>query len=146
MVRWLVLMLVLAGVIMPCVAQVPSNTLRPTEMTPPLNPRIAFGLSMLLPGAGQLYNGEYLKGVLHLGLFAGSIAMVSSSGITDTHESITTYGWFSAAMVGVTYIWAALDAYMSAGHINEENRIQITIGFGSAPKAEGVQATLILKL
>jgi hypothetical protein len=146
-VLWVFFPLLLLSVVnVPCAGQVQPDTVCSTDTQTALNPRLAVGCSIFLPGAGQLYNGEGLKGAMHLGLFAGSIAMVVSAGITETHESITPYAWFSVAMVGVTYVWAAIDAYTSAVHINEMNGIPLSLSVGPLRRAAGVQATFTVRL
>lgn len=76
------------------------------------NPGLAFVLSMLLPGMGQLYNGEYLKGAaflvggflaLHLGgeallrlLFAASGGRAAPSGLEIAFACLAVLLWIAA--------------------------------------------------
>lgn len=71
------------------------------------NPSTAVALSLLLMGAGQIYNGEVGKGVILLGLaFFGSIIMVYLFGIL---------GWI---FIGLLWIYNLADAYTTAKKIN----------------------------
>jgi hypothetical protein len=46
------------------------------------NPGAALGLGFI-PGLGAVYNGEYLKGLIHLVIFGGLIALMSSDTLPD---------------------------------------------------------------
>ncbi len=81
---------------------------------PQKSPVVAVALSMLMPGAGQLYDGEPGKAALHFGLFAGSVGWVWARNIGPTNADIKPLDWVSVATVGVTYLWAAIDAGVSA--------------------------------
>lgn len=75
---------------------------------------VAVALSMLMPGAGQMYNGEKGKAALHFGLFAGSVTWVALRDIGPTNADIKPLDWLSVVAVGATYVWAAIDAAMGA--------------------------------
>ena len=85
-------------------------------MTTRRSPFIACGLSLAVPGVGQWYNGERVKGVAVLCMDAG-IALgvwLATSGPTALRS------WVTALLLGVVYVgvWipAAIDAYQySAG-------------------------------
>jgi TM2 domain-containing membrane protein YozV len=82
---------------------------------------LAMGMSMLIPGAGQVYNGEPVKGIVFLGLFAGGVAAVDAARIhTMIPSSITAYGWVSLVYLASVYAWNILDAPLSAKRINRE--------------------------
>jgi hypothetical protein len=82
---------------------------------PGRKPAVAVGLSMLMPGAGQLYNGERGKAALHFGLFAGSVTWVVLRDIGPTNADIRSVDWLSVIAVGATYLWAVIDAGVCAG-------------------------------
>jgi TM2 domain-containing membrane protein YozV len=83
-------------------------------------PAVAVALSMLMPGAGQLYNGEQGKALLHFSLFAGAVTWVAVRDIGPTNADIKPLDWLSVIAVGTTYVWAAIDAGTSAGKTPEE--------------------------
>ena len=79
------------------------------------NPWLAFGLSTLITGGGQVYNEEIEKGII---MFAGSAAgyIILFSG--DSVGSGRAYtGW--GLLLG-TKLWSMIDAPMVASRINEE--------------------------
>lgn len=80
---------------------------------------VAVALSMLMPGAGQLYNGQQGKAALHFGLFAGSVTWVALRDIGPTNADIKPMDWLSVVCVGATYVWAAVDAAVGAGSAPE---------------------------
>jgi hypothetical protein len=79
------------------------------------SPVVAVALSMLMPGAGQLYLGEQGKAALHFGLFAGAVTWVTLRDIGPTNADIKPVDWLSVISAGATYLWAAIDAGLSAG-------------------------------
>jgi hypothetical protein len=78
------------------------------------NPRIAAGLSMVVPGLGSVYSGEPVMGGIHLGAFLAAIGMVVAADVGQTSESISTWGWVSISLVAATYVWGVVDAILSA--------------------------------
>ena len=98
------------------------------------NPWLAFGLSALVPGAGQFYNGQYAKGVPQLGAAIAGSALVFSA-VRDNYEDI--HGdWIDAddddqkAVYGGLLwlgglLWSVIDAPASANRINRESRLEL---------------------
>lgn len=83
----------------------------------PRNPLVAIIFSALFPGAGQMYNGDSLKGIcVVIGFFACVILLgwthFGFPGIRGTYVPITAYVLTAAA--GLTYIYAVVDANLSA--------------------------------
>lgn len=70
------------------------------------SPVLACIFSLIIPGVGQMYNGQFGKGVLMLGLQLLS-ALLATIGI----------GVFTGLIVA---IWSAVDAYQTAKRINLE--------------------------
>ncbi len=64
------------------------------------NPTLAAILG-LIPGLGAVYNGQYMKGLMHLVIFAGLIAMA---------ERVEIFSLFVAAF----YIYMPIEAYRTA--------------------------------
>ena len=90
---------------------------RPGHKSPPL----ALALSVFLPGAGQVYNGDYLKGTV---MFVGTAVAVSASILTlsdalslDDDTSDTSTHVLGAVGVGLI-LWSWIDAPLSARAIN----------------------------
>jgi hypothetical protein len=70
------------------------------------NPGIACALGFI-PGLGAVYNGEYIKALIHIAVFGGIIAMLSAD-VSDATQAI--FGIFLAAF----YLYMPLDAYRVA--------------------------------
>ncbi len=95
------------------------------------NPWLAFGLSALITGGGQFYNGQHSKGVAQLGGVILGIGLMVS-GIEDDYENIygnlvdpddddekVAFGlllWFGSSL------WSMIDAPISANSINQQNQ------------------------
>lgn len=98
------------------------------------NPWLAFGLSTVLTGAGQVYNEEIEKGVI---MFAGGVAgyvILYSGDSPGAGRAWTGWGLFV-----VTKVWSMVDAPMVSNRINEEARASslqlipvVTPGFAGA--------------
>lgn len=92
------------------------------------SPWLAFGLSMLYPGLGQLYNAEYGKALLMggLGTVGLGLAMLAAMSTDFDSESNPDYIgvilYSGVAVYGAVYIWSMIDAPISATNINERNR------------------------
>jgi len=88
------------------------------------NPNTASLLSLLLPGLGQLYNGQKSKGNAMILLSTGSCFLYFSFAFTNYYNRYDTQmGITLAALIG-TYIWSIMDASISAIDINFKNRMQ----------------------
>ena len=93
------------------------------------NPWLAFGLSALVPGAGQFYNGQHTKGVPQLGAALAGSALVFLA-VRDNYEN--AYGYWvdpddddrNAAYGGILWLggvlWSVTDAAISANRLNGE--------------------------
>ena len=84
------------------------------------NPELAGALSVLVPGLGQLYNGEAVKGGIIMAAFLGSIGVCLAADIGGTPGSISTLGWIGVGMVGTSYLWGIIDAPITANCMNKE--------------------------
>ncbi len=116
---------------------------RPIVLKDEKSPGLALGLSALLPGCGQYYNGDYVKGAVQTGVFATGIILALTLGTESSYSSnaYTDYGyygtytyyrpeteeWTSAWMyvgIGVAagaWIWSVIDAPISANSTNDES-------------------------
>jgi len=84
-------------------------------------------LSFLLPGAGQFYNGEPVKGVVQLvgavGGLALAVANVPATVRSNYINVDTGNSTLFAVGIGVTAassLWSLIDAPLSASRINRE--------------------------
>ncbi len=87
------------------------------------SPWLAFGLSFLIPGAGQAYNGQWAKGGLMFGGVA-AFAVVMASDFDNCEFVYATpqapCGVFWAGLVGAGLfaLWSWVDAPRTANAIN----------------------------
>ncbi|HEX4003279.1 MAG TPA: B-box zinc finger protein [Candidatus Acidoferrales bacterium] len=91
----------------PCLA---SLVAPPTVGVPPAhtgpNPGVALALGFI-PGLGAVYNGEYVKALIHVFVFAGMIAAQSSDVSAGYHA-------FLGIALGCFYFYMPIDAYRVA--------------------------------
>ncbi len=90
-------------------------------------PGLALLCSLLLPGGGQYYNGQYRKGATMTMVYAASmiIAFASMEETRDYYGNFE-YDMSEASAVFVTaafgaYLWSVIDAPISANAINRRN-------------------------
>lgn len=84
-------------------------TLVSTAPTPPTNtpsPLLAAVLGFI-PGLGAIFNGEYVKGVIHIAVFAGIIAMLHN----PLSAGLQTFFGIS---LGCFYFYMPIEAYRTA--------------------------------
>lgn len=99
---------------------------------PPRHPLLAFILSSLVPGFGQIYNGELTKGLILVGAFILSLLVLALSA-TETKNLLQVLGalvnplaaqtksppvsglvlWFAGALM-FTYVYSIIDAPIAA--------------------------------
>ncbi|MBN2781414.1 MAG: hypothetical protein JXR21_05580 [Candidatus Marinimicrobia bacterium] len=87
---------------------------RPEKMK---SPGLAIGMSMVFPGAGQMYNGKWVKGLVFLGAETGLGAAAYYyyrdhyvNGTAASLETAKPLTWFFAAV----YVYSLMDAYVDA--------------------------------
>ncbi len=99
------------------------------------DPAISFLLSVFIPGAGQVNNGQTGKGVIMFTstLFGG---LLWHAAVEDNYErafgSVDPENDDGLEKVGAVFLlggwlWSIIDAPISAGKINEQNRLQIGV-------------------
>lgn len=118
----------------------------------PLRPGIAFTRSLIVPGLGQMYNGEFGKGVV---LFTGAIAGILGATLgtyycPSKYESLV--GWGSVALLGGCYFYSLIDAPIVAMRWNRQHGFRFNgdsyievapaIGVGHGHHHSGSNATL----
>jgi len=77
------------------------------QKRPPKSPAAAGILSFFFPGTGQLLNGEYLKGILFIIIFAGLITMLPHARMP-----------FAALLLAGFYFFQIIEAVQSAREMN----------------------------
>ncbi|QQS35096.1 MAG: hypothetical protein IPM56_12630 [Ignavibacteriales bacterium] len=96
---------------------------------------LAFGLSVLYPGLGQVYNGEYGKAFLMAGLATlGLAAFYYGASSTDfdgksDNDAAGTIALTGVIIGGVVYLWSLIDAPVSANQINRKLEGNLNSGF-----------------
>ena len=97
-----------------------------SEETSEKSPWLAFGLSYLFPGLGQLYNGEYLKAVLFPTFFCigAGLMVMSSPGADFEGQKVGPTLYPGIVLAGGSYLWSLIDAPVSANRINDERITQ----------------------
>ncbi|HEX9764478.1 MAG TPA: DUF5668 domain-containing protein [Candidatus Acidoferrales bacterium] len=74
---------------------------------PPGTPNAGVALMLgFIPGVGAIYNGEYLKGLVHIAVFFGLISLADR-----THGA---FGPMFGMLVAAFYIYMIVDAYRTA--------------------------------
>jgi hypothetical protein len=109
---------------------------KPIQSTTAVNvksPTTAFLLSLVLPGGGQYYNGQYTKGAIMTGTAVAGIVLILAAGYEDvfvaddyyyasygywTTESTTWLTVGTVLIVGSS-VWSIIDAPITAKKINE---------------------------
>jgi len=79
------------------------------QQKPPKSPALAAILSIIFPGTGALYNGQFSRGILYMVIFAGLITM-------QRHGSAQP---FLGLMLAGFYIFQVIDAVNQARLLNE---------------------------
>lgn len=93
------------------------------------NPASAGCLSCIIPGLGQIYNGEPAKGCLQFGMFSGGMTFAFFAGWAEFYNSFgggssdssnaAIYGSLAVAAFG--WLWSVIDATETAKAINDRN-------------------------
>jgi len=98
---------------------------RKIESGPKKQPVLAFGLSLLVPGVGQFYNGQPVKGILFFGgcltgwsLMVYGIAQSFSNFDSDDDTFGNSLAWAGIVVGGVSWVGSVIDAPLSARTIN----------------------------
>jgi len=91
------------------------------------SPWLAGTMSFFLPGAGQFYNGETAKGLLHFGVFTTALCvggLTAGDGYREGRRSGETEALLGASLVVVvsSLVWSIWDAQSTAKRINAVGR------------------------
>ena len=101
------------------------------------NPTLAWGMSFLVPGTGQIYNGDVAKGI-GLGIFGASGAAVffSASGCQFDDEC-NQRRRFGGLLFLLAWVGSQVEAPLKASAINRDLS-QVSLRLGPAPHQLGV--------
>jgi hypothetical protein len=88
------------------------------------DPAIAFMMSLVIPGTGQYYNGQIIKGIIQEGLILGSALyiIITASEFDAKPGDLPIIG--ASIVMFSSYLWSVIDAPFSANTINKKLRIQ----------------------
>jgi hypothetical protein len=89
-----------------CLAGLVSAPVVPPVAKPDVNPGLAAFLGFI-PGLGAVYNGEYIKALIHVLIFAGIIALLNS-------DLPSGYDAFFGISLGCFYFYMPVEAYRTA--------------------------------
>ena len=91
------------------------------------HPGVALALGFI-PGLGAVYNGEYIKALLHVAIFGGIIALLN----TDLPGS---YDAFLGIALGCFYFYMPIEAYRTARarQLGEPQPADLVYGQGRRP-------------
>ena len=96
-----------------------------TSETKKKNPYIAAVLSLVVPGVGQIYNGEMVKAAGFFCMYAVGVSL-EFVGEDEESSSLSTMG----QMISIgSRASSALEAHMSANRINKGDEELFSIGF-----------------
>jgi len=118
------------------------------------DPYVAAFLSLVIPGLGQHYNGQYMKGLYQEALFVGGILLMEdglNNELLSLEEAVGEIGLGVLLWVGV-WVWSVIDAPISAININRERswgrfsefNNRNGLGLTVTPKKQGIEASLTL--
>ena len=95
-------------------------------------PVVAFLMSFVIPGAGQLYNGksEYSKGAIQFvgALIGWAFIFADEDAYVDgnyRYHGPNHYARIGTIFVGASWIWSFIDAPISAERINREAEVAV---------------------
>ena len=88
------------------------------------SPARAFAFSLVVPGLGQHYNGQHVKGAIQEVLFVGGVCAFAG-GVAIGWDNPSEGGAAALLVTGAimtvgSYVWSVVDAPVSANRINKE--------------------------
>jgi hypothetical protein len=97
------------------------------QKTKKLYPGIAFVLSLAYPGVGQMYNRQYGKGAVMIGIEVISpiLLLISVYGLDEGWDGDGALNIISYSALGANILWSLIDAPVSAAAINRKNGISL---------------------
>ena len=110
-----------------CLAGMLAGSTATEYARPHTNPRLAATLGFI-PGLGAVYNGQYVKALIHVLIFGGLIALLSS-------DIPSSYDAFFGIALGCFYFYMPIDAYRTenARLLGEPEPANLMEGQGRKP-------------
>jgi TM2 domain-containing membrane protein YozV len=138
------------------------------------SPALAVLLSAMLPGVGQYYNGDVVKGVVMNGLYVGGWVIFFTAAYETVYDNYwngyynyynyyeeeTAWMYVGLGLAAGTSIWSMIDAGISASNYNDELRKSkqqrfghmyennlsedVVLGIDITPRLRGVSGGLTL--
>lgn len=92
----------------------------------PLSPAKAFTRSLFIPGLGQIYNGEELKGTLLIsGAIVGILGITVGANMVNNRYS-DFVGYSSAALLAGCYLYSLIEAPIFAARWNKKHGFKLS--------------------
>lgn len=118
--------------------QIPTPTPTPLPGLSPKNPTQAALFSVFVPGSGQIYAGDPVKGIVFASLFGiglwqtlDNLQLVDSFGDTKNETAGNLFGLATLAVYG----FGIQDAYNTAASYNKKNYLTLHLGITPRPNA-----------
>ena len=122
-------------------------TATPAEAQSRKSPYVAGGLSFVIPGTGQFYNGQWGKGGLMLGGAVVSTAMAFSGIVCADHNNDCPQLYAGVAGYIGIWVWSMIDGARTANAINRRiDSGQVALEIGPRLTAPSGDATVGLSL
>jgi TM2 domain-containing membrane protein YozV len=81
------------------------------------DPALSSTMSLLVPGLGQLYNGQTGKGIAFIATSYGGLA-IGAIALSTHNNGLASVGFVTAA---ISYLWSAVDASLTSNAINRRH-------------------------
>ncbi len=81
------------------------------------DPALSCTMSLLVPGLGQLYNGQTGKGIMFMAASYGGLA-VGAIALSTHNNSLASVGFVTAA---ISFLWSTFDATLTSKTINRHH-------------------------
>src|SRR5437867_5540291 len=112
----------------------------PPVADPSVSPGLAFGLGLIVPGVGAIYNGQYAKGLVHAIIFGTLISIIDSH---SAHGAEPLFGILIAAFV----LYMAFEAHHTARRRNAGEKVEEFSGLSHARpggSSSGAMALIVI--
>ncbi len=115
-----------------CLAGALTGATAATVQPPRSNPGAAAALG-LIPGLGAVYNGDYMRAVILIAIWAGLLAV----GVTDSFGDLSPVIWIA---FGLFPVFTAIDSYRAA----QQRQLAAVEGASAAPAGQRPVGAIIL--
>ena len=110
------------------------------------SPVIAFLLSFFIPGTGQLYNAQYLKGVSIIASFIGILVMAAENVVIWDYNDKLSFVVLVVLAAFIIWIFSLIDAYHEADKLRkgiDDSNAQLSFFWGAVLVIVGVFLLLL---